>query len=43
MFVCLDKVSLTYTLVHPRLVLKRRLLEMMLQSCSEDIRGSGQW
>ncbi|KAK7111968.1 hypothetical protein V1264_011504 [Littorina saxatilis] len=41
-FVCVDRASLTHTLVHSRLVLKRRLLEMMLQSCSEDIRGSAQ-
>lgn len=41
-FVCLDKVSRTHALVHPRLALKRRLLVMMLQSCTEDIRNSAQ-
>ncbi|XP_076450797.1 neurobeachin-like protein 1 [Babylonia areolata] len=41
-FVCLDKVSRSHTLVHPRLALKRRLLVMMLQACTEDIRSSAQ-
>lgn len=41
-FVCINKANQSHTLVHPRLVLKRRLLEMMLQFCSTDIRNSAQ-
>lgn len=42
-FVCLDKVSTTHVLVRPCLEVKRRLLEMMLHSCTSDIRDSGEW
>ncbi|XP_025103761.1 neurobeachin-like protein 1 isoform X2 [Pomacea canaliculata] len=41
-FVCLEKVSGTHRLVRPCLEIKRRLLEMMLHSCTSDIRDSAQ-
>ncbi|KAK7507554.1 hypothetical protein BaRGS_00001489, partial [Batillaria attramentaria] len=41
-FVCLDKVSATHILVRPCQEIKRRLLEMMLHSCTSDIRDSAQ-
>ena len=37
---CINKVSRMYNLTEPRLVLRRRLLEMMLQSCIDDMKES---
>ncbi|XP_067686159.1 neurobeachin-like protein 1 [Haliotis asinina] len=41
-FACIDHICDTHVLVRPKHELKRRLLEMMLHSCTSDIKDTGQ-